>query len=468
MEALVSGVRAAFKSGVTKPLAFREEQLKALKTMVLENEARIVGALKADLGKCESEAFIFEVDQISLEVNDTLRNLHAWTKPEYVHKTLLYKCMSAYVQRDPYGVVLVIGAWNYPVQLTLLPLIGAIAAGNVAIIKPSEVAQKTAEILAELIPKYLNKDCYKVVCGGVAETTDLLNQNFDFICYTGNSAVARIVMTAAAKNLTPVMLELGGKSPVYVDETANLTVTANRVAWGKFVNAGQTCIAPDYVFCHEKVYPELLEKFKASVTAFYGEDISKCADYGRIVNEKHWDRVDKHITEEGVEVLFGGQKDKSDKFIAPTIVKAKDDNMCMKEEIFGPVLPIRTVKNADEALDIINARPKPLSLYVFADDKKMIERFRIETSSGMFVANDTVVQGGLGSLPFGGVGESGMGAYHGKFSIDSFSHLKSCMEVPTSMIESANYKMRYPPYTESKVSWARYIVAGKGSLCNIL
>lgn len=470
MELLVNSTRAAFLTGRTKTEAFRKDQLRALKRLVSENESEFVEALKKDLGKCRAEALLFETDILETDIEHALKNVSSWMKPEYVSKTLLYKPMSCYIHKDPYGVTLIIGAWNYPVQLTFLPLVGAIAAGNCAVLKPSEMAPATATLIEKLVPKYLDEECFKVVTGGIPETTALLEQKFDKIFYTGSSPVGKIVMTAAAKHLTPVVLELGGKSPVYVADDADLTITANRLAWAKLVNCGQTCIAPDYVLCSKEMQEKLKNQLKEVINGFYSDEASTSPDYGKIVNERHFERVESFLTDEGVEIFYGGQRDKSKLFISPTIItNAKESQKCMQEEIFGPVLPIMPVDSLHEAINFVQIRPKPLSLYVFTNAKSTIETWRNATTCGMFVANDAMLQGGLPYLPFGGVGESGTGCYHGKFSFDAFSHGKSCMEVPTRMVEGANHRFRYPPYTDSKLSWARWVLSGKeGFSCNVL
>jgi len=353
---------------------------------------------------------------------------------------------------------LIIGAWNYPFQLTILPVIGAIAAGNCVVIKPSELSEHTAKMLENLLPKYMDNDCIKVINGAVPETTALLNERWDFIMYTGNSMVAKIVMQAAAKHLTPVLLELGGKSPCYVDQSADLTTVARRLCWGKFCNAGQTCIAPDYVMCKPKIQNELIEKVREVITEFYSQNPKNSDSYGRIVNTRHWQRIQK--LKAGCEVAVGGDDVEEEKYIAPTVLRdVKATDAVMQDEIFGPLMPIMPVEDHNEAIKYINDREKPLALYVFSTDKSMVSDFRDKTSSGAVLVNDTLIHGGLNTLPFGGVGGSGMGGYHGKHSFDAFSHKKAVLEKSLAL-DQVN-QLRYPPYSDSKLGWLKWVMKKK-------
>ncbi|KAK3792234.1 hypothetical protein RRG08_035989 [Elysia crispata] len=455
---MIKDMRSVFLSGKTKSEQWRSTQLKAIVNLIEENSEKLCAALQADLHKHKSEAFITELALCKNDAIHAINHLSEWMKPEKVAKGLMFMMDNACIQKEPLGVALIIGAWNYPVQLTLLPLIGAIAAGNCCIIKPSELSPKTAEFLQEYIPKYLDNDCIKVVNGGVPETTALLKERFDIILYTGNSNVAKIVMEAASKFLTPVILELGGKSPVFIDRNTDLNVVARRLSWGKFLNAGQTCVAPDYVMCPKEVQDELVSSVKTAIDEFFTKDPKSSDSYGRIVNSRHFGRLQKLL--EGTKPVIGGDSDEKERFISPTVVTDVQftDNI-MQEEIFGPLLPIITVKDHNEAIEVINSREKPLALYVFTNNKSVREDIRQKTSSGAFVVNDTVLHGGLCSLPFGGVGNSGMGAYHGKHSFDAFSHSKAVLEKSLGM-ESAN-SIRYPPYTEAKLGWAGWIMKEK-------
>lgn len=357
--------------------------------------------------------------------------------------------------RDPLGVVLIIGAWNYPVQLTLLPMVAAIAAGNAVIVKPSELSPHTAQLLADLFPKYLDKDFFRVVNGGVAETTKLLEQKLDFILYTGNGVVGRIIMAAAAKNLTPVCLELGGKSPVVVLDDADPVNAARRIAWGRFVNVGQTCIAPDYVLCSPAMEKKLVPQLEAAIKEYYGEDPQKSDSYGRMVNANHFRRVSGLIEKE--KVALGGQTDEAGLYIAPTVMTGiTAESPAMQQEIFGPLLPILNIGSVDEAITFINDRDKPLSLYVFGKSSSQIKKVLTSTSSGSVVVNDTLMQAGVPTLPFGGVGASGMGSYHGKHGFDMMSHAKATM-IKSQGLETPQ-KMRYPPYTDKKIGMLRRLM----------
>jgi aldehyde dehydrogenase (NAD+) len=352
--------------------------------------------------------------------------------------------------------VLVIGPWNYPVQLVLAPLVGAIAGGNTAAIKPSEVAEHTSRALARLLPRYLDPSAYVVVEGGVVETTALLEQRWDHIFYTGNGIVGRIVMTAAAKHLTPVTLELGGKSPVIVDASANLDVAARRIVWGKYTNAGQTCIAPDYVLVDKRVEAPLLARIADTVRDFYGTDPRGSADLGRIVNERHFDRIARLADADGAgEVVVGGDRDRTTRYYAPTALRNTDPNApIMQEEIFGPVLPTLPVDDLDDAIGFVTARDKPLALYVFADDPVARDEVIDRTTSGGVCVNATLFHLAVPGLPFGGVGESGMGAYHGRSTFDTFTHRKSVLTRPTRPDPS----VAYPPYSPLKARLLRKLL----------
>ncbi|XP_008154457.2 aldehyde dehydrogenase family 3 member A2 isoform X4 [Eptesicus fuscus] len=455
MERLVQRVRDAFRSGRSRPLRFRLQQLEALRRMVQERERDILAAIASDLSKSELNAYSQEVITILGEVDLVLEQLPEWITATPAKKNLLTMMDEAYVQPEPLGVVLIIGAWNYPFVLTMQPLIGAIAAGNAVIIKPSELSENTAKILAKLLPQYLDQDLYVVVNGGVDETTELLKQRFDHILYTGNTAVGKIVMAAAAKHLTPVTLELGGKSPCYIDRDCDLDVACRRIAWGKYMNCGQTCIAPDYILCEPSLQSQIVQKIKETVKEFYGENIKESPDYERIVNLRHFKRLLSLL--EGQKIAFGGETDEATCYIAPTVLTDVDpETKVMQEEIFGPILPIVPVKNADEAITFINEREKPLALYVFSHNSKLVRRMIDCTSSGGVTANDVIMHFTLSSLPFGGVGSSGMGAYHGKHSFDTFSHQRPCL-LKSLKRESAN-KLRYPPNSQSKVDWAKFFL----------
>ncbi|XP_045146758.1 aldehyde dehydrogenase family 3 member A2 isoform X1 [Echinops telfairi] len=455
MEHQVRRARAAFRSGRSRPLRFRLQQLEALRRMVQERERDILAAIGADLCKSEFNAYSQEVISILGEIDHVLEKLPEWVTPKLAEKNLLTMLDEAYVHSEPLGVVLIIGAWNYPFVLTIQPLIGAIAAGNAVIIKPSELSENTAKALAKLLPQYLDQDLYAVINGGVKETTELLKQRFDHILYTGSTAVGKIVMEAAAKHLTPVTLELGGKSPCYVDKDCDLDIACRRITWGKYMNCGQTCIAPDYVLCEPSLQNQIVQKIKETVKEFYGENVKESPDYERIINLHHFKRIISLL--EGQKIAFGGETDEATRYIAPTILTDVDPKTkVMQEEIFGPILPIVPVKNADEAIKFINDHEKPLAFYIFSHNDKLIKQMIDETSSGGVTGNDVIMHFTLNSLPFGGVGSSGMGAYHGKHSFHTFSHQRSCL-LKSLKREGAN-KLRYPPNSQSKVDWAKFFI----------
>ncbi|KAK1331722.1 hypothetical protein QTO34_009696 [Cnephaeus nilssonii] len=452
MERLVQRVRDAFRSGRSRPLRFRLQQLEALRRMVQERERDILAAIASDLSKSELNAYSQEVITILGEVDLVLEQLPEWITATPAKKNLLTMMDEAYIQPEPLGVVLIIGAWNYPFVLTMQPLIGAIAAGNAVIIKPSELSENTAKLLAKLLPQYLDKDLYVVVNGGVDETTELLKQRFDHILYTGNTAVGKIVMAAAAKHLTPVTLELGGKSPCYIDRDCDLDVACSL---GEVHELRPNLHCSRLHSLEPSLQSQIVQKIKETVKEFYGENIKESPDYERIVNLRHFKRLLSLL--EGQKIAFGGETDEATCYIAPTVLTDVDpETKVMQEEIFGPILPIVPVKNADEAITFINEREKPLALYVFSHNNKLVRRMIDCTSSGGVTANDVIMHFTLSSLPFGGVGSSGMGAYHGKHSFDTFSHQRPCL-LKSLKRESAN-KLRYPPNSQSKVDWAKFFL----------
>jgi aldehyde dehydrogenase (NAD+) len=441
----VARLRATFESGRTRPLRWRRDQLEALRAMLVEREADLLAALKADLGKPPTEAWATDVGFVISEITHALRHLRAWSRPERVWAPMVTRPASARIVREPVGVALVIAPWNYPVQLLLSPLVGALAAGNCVVGKPSEVAPATAAALAELLPKYLDTDAVAVVEGGVAETQALLAQRFDYIFYTGNGRVGRIVMEAAARHLTPVTLELGGKSPVIVDDDADLAVAARRVAWGKYLNAGQTCIAPDYALVVKGREDQFVEHVRRAIFDFYGADPKASPDYGRIVNDQHLRRLAGLL--EGGQPTVGGGVDEVDRYVAPTVLqRVREDAPVLQDEIFGPILPVVPVDDVDAAVAYVNAHEKPLALYLFTRSHATRDRVLEQTTSGGVAVNATMYQVAVPGLPFGGVGPSGMGAYHGKASFDTFSHAKSVLRKPGK----PDPALADPPYTATK------------------
>ncbi|KAK9744961.1 Aldehyde dehydrogenase family [Popillia japonica] len=451
-EELVKNTRKAFNTGKTKTLDFRLTQLKALLRLYEDNTQLMIDALKIDLGKSKQESITGEVNVLKNDVRNLIYNLREYMTPDKPSKDIANLFDGVYIIKEPYGVVLVIGAWNYPLQLLGAPVAGAIAAGNCVIIKPSEVAAETAKLFEKLIPQYLDNECYKVVYGGVTETTELLKQKFDYIFYTGSTMVGRIVHAAANKYLTPVTLELGGKSPVYIDDTVNFDVAVKRILWGKCVNAGQTCIAPDYILCTTDVQHKFISTAQKILKEFYNGDIRHSPDYCRIINNQHFNRLRNLITESNT--VIGGATDESNLFIEPTIlVNVKADDPIMQHEIFGPILPILNIENFEDAIDFINLREKPLALYVFSNKKDVINTFLTNVSSGGVVINDTLMHFLTDSLPFGGVGNSGMGRYHGKYSFETFSHQKSCLYKDYNIIAESLAAARYPPYSDFKTNF---------------
>ncbi|XP_030758702.1 aldehyde dehydrogenase, dimeric NADP-preferring-like [Sitophilus oryzae] len=454
---IVAVLRNSFKSGKTLSLEYRIKQLKNLHRMYTEKEKEILTAMYKDLRKSKMEAVVTELDILINDIKNTLYNIRQWHKNEYVHKDIANLLDTAYIQKDPYGVALVIGSWNYPLQLLLLPVQGAIAAGNCVLLKPSEVSQFTAKLLAEIIPQYLDPDCYRVYNGGPEETTEALKEKFDIIFYTGSSAVGKIIHSAANKNLTPTILELGGKSPCYIDNSVNLKRAVRRIIWGKFLNVGQTCVAPDYILCTTDVQNKFIELAKEVITEYFGKNPKESPDLGRIISDKHFQRLTALLKDGNVAV--GGEYDANEKYIAPTIlINAKINSAVLNEEIFGPILPIVNIDDTVDAIQYINSREKPLALYIFSDNKNDVELILKNTSSGSVCVNDTIMQLTVDTLPFGGVGNSGMGSYHGKFSFDAFSHKKSVLYKDLGFIGEKLSEARYPPYSPGKMAYLRFML----------
>ena len=445
LPAVVAALRATAESGRTRPLAWRREQLQGLRRMLVERESELLAALATDLGKPPAEAWATDVGFVISEIDHVLRHLRSWARPERVWAPLVTRPAKARIVREPFGVVLVIAPWNYPVQLLVSPMVGALAAGNCVVAKPSEVSASTSAALARLIPKYVDTDAVAVVEGGVDETQTLLAERFDYIFYTGNGRVGRVVMEAAAQHLTPVTLELGGKSPVIVDETADLRVAARRIAWGKYLNAGQTCIAPDYVLVTAGLEERFVEEVRRAVFDFYGADPKASSDYGRIVNAAHVQRLAGLL--DGGHATVGGTVDEAERYVAPTVLQGvADDAAVMRDEIFGPILPVRAVDGIDAAVEFVNGREQPLALYLFTGSRSVRERVLAGTTSGGLAVNATMFQVAVPELPFGGVGPSGMGAYHGKASFLTFSHAKAVLRKGAR----PDPDLAYPPYTARK------------------
>jgi aldehyde dehydrogenase (NAD+) len=443
--------RDFFATLQTKDVKWRMEQLKRLKQAVVDDQEAIINAVKADLGRPEFEAY-FEIAAIT-EINYAIKHLKSWVKPKKVAVGLEQFPASAKIYPEPLGVVLIISPWNYPFQLLISPLVGAIAAGNCAVLKPSEISAHTSTAIANLIQKTFDPAYIAVVEGDAETSKALLAEKFDHIFFTGGTAIGKIVMEAAAKHLTPVTLELGGKSPCIVDADTDLKDTAKRITWGKYLNAGQTCIAPDYLLVDRRIKSELLTEVQKCVQDFYGQEPEKSPDYARIISHRHFDRL-VPLLKDG-EIVIGGQTRPEDKYIAPTVIDGVSwDSPVMEEEIFGPILPVLEYQELNDAIAQINARPKPLALYLFSKDKQKQQQVLQQTSSGGVCLNDTVMQVGVTTLPFGGVGDSGMGNYHGKASFDTFSHFKSVLKKGFWF----NLNWRYPPYN-GKLSLFKRIIS---------
>lgn len=454
---IVGDLRDAFNSGKTKSLKFRLQQLKNLLRFLEENEEEILDALFKDLHKGKQEAIVMEVNFIKHEIKVMIENFHKWAKVEKPDKDFAFLLDGVYIYKEPYGVVLIIGAWNYPVQLSILPMVGAIAAGNCVLLKLSEVAQHTAQYISKKLPEYIDNNCYKITVVGPEGTGELLKEKFDYIFYTGSTNVGKIVHAAANKNLTPTTLELGGKSPLYVDRSANLQIASKRIAWGKFVNAGQTCVAPDYVLCTKDIESKLVQEIKKVIAEFYGSDIKKSIDYGRIISGKHFKRLAAFLNTSNI--AFGGEIDQDSLYISPTILtNVKPTDPIMQEEIFGPILPIVNVESALDAIKFINSREKPLALYIFSSNHKDVELILQNTSSGGVLVNDTMMHLACDSLPFGGVGASGMGSYHGKYSFDTFTHKKGVLYRDLGWLGEQLFGPRYPPSSNWKIKYINFML----------
>ncbi|HET9547721.1 MAG TPA: aldehyde dehydrogenase family protein [Desertimonas sp.] len=453
---VVSRLRDAAAAGLMESEQARVTQLRQLKRLLEENDERISAALAADLGKSPIESFTTETSFVIGEVEHALEHLGAWMQPIRVRVPLTLRPGNARVIRQPLGVVLIMAAWNYPLHLTLAPLVGALAAGNTAVLKPSEAAPATSAMIAELVPRYLDGRVVQVIEGGVEQTTAVLAERFDHILYTGGGAVAHIVMRAAAEHLTPVTLELGGKSPAIVAADADLDVAARRITWGRFTNAGQTCVAPDYVLVVRSVEDQLLGAVLRSVHDFYGENPQTSPDYGRIINDRHFDRLVGLLEAGGYEaVVTGGSSDRDTRYLAPTVLAGVDPAAAvMSEEIFGPILPVVPVESLDEAVAFVTARPHPLALYLFTEDGPTAERVIERTRSGGVAVNHTMIQLAVPDLPFGGIGASGIGAYHGEAGFDRFSHRRAVLTKATRPDPSVSY----PPYKRWKEAILRRVL----------
>jgi aldehyde dehydrogenase (NAD+) len=443
--AIAARHRNYFRSGATRPVEWREGQLTALRAMMTDHAEDFYAALWSDLRRNRTDADLTDVKFLAGEADHALAHLRQWMKPVSVSTPPELGPARVQVQFDPLGVGLIIGTWNYPVMLTLSPLVAAICGGNAAVIKPSEMAAATADVIARLIPEYLDQGAFSVVLGAAPETTALLEQPWDHIFFTGGTTVAKIVMTAAAKQLTPVVLELGGKSPTIVHSSADLRVAARRITQGRWNNAGQTCTAPDYVLVFKDVAKPFLEHLRESILHFYGAEPQKSPDYGRIVNTRHFDRLTALLA--SGTIYHGGKHDRADKFIAPTVlVNVSPDSPVMQEEIFGPILPVLEVDNVQQVIDFVNARPSPLGLYIFAEDQRVVRQILDSTTSGDAGVNECTIQPLIPDLPFGGVGNSGMGKYHGEWGCRTYTNTRGVLYHDAHI----DPDLRYPPYSKQK------------------
>lgn len=452
MAEIVSRQRQFFDSCATKNVEFRIQQLKKLKAAFLKHEKNLYAALKSDLNKSEMESFATEVGITITEIEHNLYKIKKWAKNRSVDTPLFLHPAKSYIRYEPYGVALIIAPWNYPVKNLFGPVLGAITAGNCCVLKPSELAPAASSAIKTMVSEFFDGEYMCVVEGGVTETTELLKEKFDYIFFTGGTEIGRIIYEAAAKQLTPVTLELGGKSPTVVDENIDLDVTARRIAWGKFTNAGQTCVAPDYILVNKKIKKQFIQKVTEVTKEFFGEDASESNDFGRIITDRHFERV-KNLIDGNV--VLGGKTDASRKYIAPTIIdNVKANDKVMQEEIFGPVMPVIEYEKTEEAIEFISKRGKPLSMYIFSRNDNFIEKIINATTSGGVCVNDVMLHLGNVQLPFGGVGPSGMGAYNGKIGFETFSHKRAVLKRTFWF----DVKQRYAPYTAGKLNFIRFAV----------
>jgi acyl-CoA reductase-like NAD-dependent aldehyde dehydrogenase len=445
--------RIFFASGRTKRIEFRTEMLSRLREAILHTEEDILEALRKDLGRSKVDGYLTEIHHCLAEISFALKNLKKWMRAKRVGGSKLFPLSRGFIVSEPLGICLIISPWNYPFSLAILPLIASMAAGNCAVIKPSEISRNTEKVISEMISKYFDQKYISVFCGGAEISKELLQERFDYMFFTGGETVGKIVMKAAADNVTPVTLELGGKSPCIVGENCDIEKTARRITWGKFLNAGQTCVAPDYLLVQRNVRERLVASIQECILEFYGKDPKDSGDYGRIINENHFDRLSELLAEG--EVVVGGETNREELYIYPTLITdVSEEEQVMKDEIFGPILPVLEFGDVSEAVDFVNRRPKPLALYVFSRDRNFQQKVISETSSGGVCINDTVVHLSSPKLPFGGVGNSGFGKYHGKAGFDTFSNQKGVLH-QTLLFDVPR---RFPPTDERNLRIFRSIL----------
>jgi aldehyde dehydrogenase (NAD+) len=454
VENMIAEQRTFYYSRQTKDIEFRKKKLIQLKEVIKQYEQEVLQALKLDLNKSEFEAYSTEVGIVYDSISYLVKNIEEWSKPVPAKTPIHFQPGKSFIVREPYGVVLIIGPFNYPFQLIMEPLIGAIVGGNTAIVKPSESSPHTTAIIKKIIQETFGEKYVRVVEGEKDEVTALIHASFDYIFFTGSVAVGKVVAKAAAERLTPICLELGGKSPAIVDQTANLEVAAKRIAWGKFSNAGQTCVAPDYVMVHKSVYTKFVKKLKKVIQEFYGKDIQASPDFGRIINVRQFDRLQEILKREASNITFGGQTNREDLFVEPTLVEHVTwDSPSMEDELFGPILPILQYEEFPLAIHKIRQLPKPLAGYLFTENEKAVDYFLEELPFGGGCINDVISHVGNMHLPFGGVGPSGVKAYHGKASYENFTHPKSILKRSSKLATD----LVFPPYN-NKVKLVRMIM----------
>lgn len=441
-----------FSSGKTKDIRFRLEQLKKLKSAILKYEDKIYDALHKDLHKSKVEAYASEIGLVLKEISLFQKKLKKWSKPQRVKSPLLFPLSKSRIYSEPFGKVLIISPWNYPFGLSITPLIGAIAAGNTVVLKPSEISSNTSQVLEDMLKSAFQSRYVATFQGGAETSQELLSHKFDYIFFTGSERVGKVVYQAAASQLTPVTLELGGKSPCIVDKNCNLDKASRRITYGKFLNCGQTCIAPDYLFVHEEIKADLIDQIKIRIAEFYGKDPKQSADYGRIIRKEHFEKLQRLMKDS--KIIFGGNNEIEEHYFEPTLIEGDENSAIMQEEIFGPILPVFSFKEIGEVTDLVSSRPKPLALYIFSDNKKFLREILQQTSSGAVCINDTVIHFANENLPFGGVGSSGIGNYHGRKSFETFSHQKSVMH-NTNLFEIPK---RFPPADGSTLKILKWLL----------
>ena len=454
VESLIEEQRQYFYSGQTKQVYFRKQQLINLKNAIVKYEKEIIQALFDDLHKSEFEAYATEIGLVLESLGFMIKNIDNWAKPVLTKTPIQFLPGKSFIVHDPYGVVCIIAPFNFPFQLVMEPLMGAIVGGNTAIIKPSEYSVHTTAIIKKIVEEIFPPHYVQIVEGEKELVQELIHAPFDYIFFTGSVAVGKLVMRAASDRLTPISLELGGKSPVIIDPTANLDVAAKRLVWGKFTNAGQSCTAPDYVYVHEQVYDEFVQKLKVTLKQFYGEDAAQSTDFGRVINARHFDRIASLLAQDAAKITVGGTLHREELYIEPTILENVSwQDAVMQDELFAPILPLLKYNQLQEAIGAIRKTPKPLAAYLFSEDNQTIDYFLAELQFGGGCINDTMSHVGNVHLPFGGVGHSGVNVYHGKASFETFTHPKSILKRSSKLASN----LSFPPYKQ-KVKLVRKII----------